>query len=234
MVNHGILDELTWHRLLQRAKFRAPSKGFNSIVSNFSDWVFELHHDGNYKNDRTSLILGKACEKALQNNRKENRQRISNSYPLNSDWELLFQDPLNFRPTPFTISALKINGIPLQGVPDMVWRNRITGEILIKEIKTTKFKTNIDNKIWPNVWSQLWCYSYIDKWVQAPEVFLVGDIYRAKMHKTEKSDEHTSDCLEIKRGGAFQLLRSNEMLNYYNKELFKLFSDHVQILKKTG
>ena len=88
---------------------------------------------------------------------------------------MIFRDPLTDVES-FRISTLKVNGKALYGVPDIVYRNAKTGEIMIVEIKASNAEVPLDG--WPNLRTQLWCYAQIDQWADAPKITLVGQVWK--------------------------------------------------------
>ena len=73
------------------------------------------------------------------------------------------------------IPTLTIDGNPLRGVSDLVFRDRKTNRILIVEIKVSRAKLREDGR--PNLKAQLWAYSLIDRWAKAPEILLAGEVW---------------------------------------------------------
>lgn len=95
------------------------------------------------------------------------------------DWLLEFADPLDNSADPFVASFLKVHGEPLRCKPDVVLRNRINGDILIIGRKITWVPVGqIPAYGWPNLRTQLWCYSWIDQWARTDNVYLVAQIWR--------------------------------------------------------
>ena len=76
---------------------------------------------------------------------------------------------------PKQISSLTMNGKPMWGAPDLVLRERKSGRILIIERKASNKDVPSDG--WPNLRAQLWAYSQIDDWLDAPEKILAAEIW---------------------------------------------------------
>ena len=113
------------NQLLAIAKRRRPFDPGNR-VTDFSGWVFDCCFP-NWRTNRTSLQMGReAEERLLSASRARHLLRLPEPSPQDRHWELLFRDALN-RETAFKISALTVQGQPLFGVPDIVYRNRKTG-----------------------------------------------------------------------------------------------------------
>ena len=70
---------------------------------------------------------------------------------------------------------LQVDGRAMYGVPDIVYRNRKTGEIMIVEIKASNAEVPKDG--WPNLWAQLWRYAQIDQWREASKITLVAQVW---------------------------------------------------------
>jgi hypothetical protein len=95
-----------------------------------------------------------------------------------SDWTKEYVDGSK-NPAPLVANKLRVGGIPLQCKPDAVVRNKHDGTVLIIERKTTRRHAHgIPTEGWPNVEAQLWCYSWIDEYVDAPEVLMYGQYWR--------------------------------------------------------
>jgi len=169
----GAQEFRTRRQLLAIARRRQPLDPGNR-VTDFSSWVFRCCFP-NWRSNRASLQMGKeAEERLLSTSRARHLLRLPEPSPQDKHWELLFRDPLS-RETTFEISLLTVQGRPMFGVPDIVYRNRKTGEIRIVEIKASH--KDIPANGWPNLRAQLWCYAHIDQWVDAPEVTLVGQVW---------------------------------------------------------
>lgn len=153
--------------LLARAKDWPPQNPKNT-VSSFSGWVFGLY----VRSSRASMQQGKETEFAIEQQARFNRF-TKQPNPISPEYELDFADPLDSSCKGFRISSLTLNGRPLFGIPDIVYREKTTGKILIVERKSTGSQP----AAWPNLKVQLWCYGQIDKWKSAPKVQLVGAIY---------------------------------------------------------
>lgn len=153
----------THDRLLWLAKQRNPEKTGNR-VTDFSGWVFSLYRP---KPTKGTLSNGQRVEREIA-------ARFAPP-PTHSGWELIYQDPLSDERVVKIISNLRVRGQPLKGVPDVVFREKKTGRILIVERKASNREIPTDG--WPNLRAQLWAYAQIDDWANAPEVLLVGEIW---------------------------------------------------------
>lgn len=167
--NQGHNYRYSHEDLVKRAK--ANSKRYiGNNVTDFSDWVFSLY----IRRNEFSQIEGKLGEierEALISERIKKRLNI----PEWNDWELKYRDTLDGKSKVFIISNLLINSKPLRGKPDLIFRNKTSGEILIIDIKISNYP--IPNNGWPNLKAQLWAYSHIDEYRLATNITLIGEIW---------------------------------------------------------
>jgi hypothetical protein len=126
----------------------------------------------------------------------------------NPDWELVYRDPLECAPTPLKISNLTLNGEPLWGAPDLVYRNRTTGELVIVERKASDKPIPVNG--WPNLRAQLWAYSHIDNFKSAPTISLIGEVW---------------DMVEgrLTRRAVLRWAQADKEFDAENMELFSLY-----------
>lgn len=149
-------------RLMREARRRAPPTP-RETVSDFTSWIYSLYSP---PPDSETLANGRRVERAVA--------RLA-PVPSNKDWDLWFEDPLTQNREVKLISSLTVNGKPLRAVPDLVFREKATGRFLIVERKASNKEVPLDG--WPNLRAQLWAYSKIDEWANAPEVLLVGEVW---------------------------------------------------------
>jgi len=149
--------------ILRAARLSSDIPSGNAVTS-FTGWIFSL-----YKPSPTRLQLekGKMVERAIA-------RKFARS-PENKGWDLVFKDPLNEHASPKKISSLLVNGVPLRGIPDLVFREKATGRILIIERKASNRTIPIDG--WPNLKAQLWAYGMVDDWIEAKDVVLPAEIW---------------------------------------------------------
>lgn len=130
-----------------------------------------------------------------------------------SSWKLIHDGIRGNFEAAFEIPTLTINGLSLVGVPDLVFREKKTGRILIVELKVSTAELPSDG--WPNLRAQLWAYSRIERWAyQAPEVLLAGEVWQ---------HEYTDPV----RRATYFWRASNERLNHECKELFQVYGGVV-------
>lgn len=224
---HGYLGKYDWgdadeqfhispSEILDRARRRVLTEQVNSIgirgnrVTDFTKWIGALYRQAPSGN---MLIEGKDIEQQiLQLIKKFAYQRI----PSDRLWKCIHSTSLDDSESVFQISRLSINTLPLRGVPDVVFRNLQTGEILIVEIKVTDKPIPFDG--WPDLRAQLWCYAQIDDWLQAPKIHLAAEIW-------SKCPSHGLPS----RRKILHWDNSNESFCLENKLLFELYSGAAKI-----
>lgn len=161
--------------LVNRGSLQPPSSR-RATATSFSGWVYGLCHAPR-SNRQLALERGKSVERRVHEQRTFARS-LRRDYPVSKDLEVIFEDPLDDSVNPLQASALTVDGRPLQCVPDRVLENKKTKEVFIFENKSTPYTVPVNG--WPNLKVQLWCYSWIDRWLNAPEVYLVGAIWIPK------------------------------------------------------
>ncbi len=107
---------------------------------------------------------------------------------------------------------MTLNGTPLFGKPDLVFKERSSGNILILELKYTNAEIPLDG--WPNLRAQLWAYSQIDEWKDAPEIHLAAEIWAGSIHTPT-----------IKASMSWESRDSNLIAD--NEQLFRLYGGHI-------
>lgn len=170
------------------------SKGVR--VTDFTKWVMSLYLG---VPNPSSLVRGKHVERSVARLAKPSN---------NPDWELVYRDPLECAPTPLKISNLTLNGEPLWGAPDLVYRNRTTGELVIVERKASDKPIPVNG--WPNLRAQLWAYSHIDNFKSAPTISLIGEVW---------------DMVEgrLTRRAVLRWAQADKEFDAENMELFSLY-----------
>lgn len=166
------------------------SKGVR--VTDFTKWVMSLYLRAP---SPSSLVRGKHVERSVA--------RLAKASD-NPDWELVYRDPLECLPTALKISSLTLNGEPFWGAPDLVYRNRTTGELIIVERKASD--KPIPRNGWPNLRAQLWAYGHIDNFKSAPVITLIGEIWdmvegrltrRAVLRWSQADKEFDAENMEL-------------------------------------
>lgn len=174
--------QLVPSEFLKVASQRIPSDP-EPTASSFSQWLYSLY--ANVFGDADDRDEGKAAEELIFAERRRaysstDYHTMRSQFP---DWYLKHNGMIsakNDRPNYYAIQNLKVRGEPLRALPDLVYENRRTGEILIVEIKHSQM--DIPNNLWPNIWGQLWCYAQIDEFLHAPKVTVIGEVWGDKWH----------------------------------------------------
>jgi len=188
--------------LLARARMNRPKAPINT-VSSFSSWVFNLYMHSSY----TSMQQGKEAELAIEKQGRLEKQPT----PITPGYELLFADPLDRSNPSFKISSLTLQGKPLYGTPDVVFREKATRKVAIMERKATTSQPNE----WPNLKVQLWCYGRIDAWKSASRVELRGSVYNLPKYGLNHAE------------AVGNWHRDDELFDLECRELFHLFGGRV-------
>jgi hypothetical protein len=175
----GLPFRLSVDELCKRAAFdlvtdelnRNGSKAPSVFVSDFSDWVFRLYETGPLQ---WQLEYGKQVERWVDTLAVRRHLDVF----LDTGWELYYRDPLDGTGEALCISSLTIAGEAMRGRPDIVFRNRRTGDLIIVERKASQWPMPSDS--WPNARAQVWCYSRADlfSYIDAPRVTLVVEAWR--------------------------------------------------------
>jgi hypothetical protein len=168
---------------LLRATRRRPR---DATASAFADWVFQVivaKHPRRPEEPRSRLQRLK-MGRFLHTEVEQQFAAFSEYWgkPMGaSEWLLEYADD-NASPSaePFTCSRIRLRGLPVRARPDVVFRHRVSGAVLVIERKFTLLEVDrIPGNGWPNLQAQLWCYGWIDAWRDAPEVYLTGQIRHA-------------------------------------------------------
>lgn len=152
------------HQLILHQARRRPPTTTKSTVTGFTDWIFGLYES---KQNILKLEIGRRLE----------REIVAKRIPLpeHSRWKVDYNGTAASKAKSLPISALQVNGAGLRGKPDLVFREKHTGRVIILEIKVSDAPIPSDG--WPNLRAQLWAYSKADRWNDAPSVMLVGEIW---------------------------------------------------------
>jgi len=167
-------------KFIHRAR-TMPPKDPQATASSFSQWVYSIY--GSAHGDDEDKLAGKIIEKAIFEHRNKSASSVDNNFLRSnkSNWELIHNglhlditEPIKF----FETGSLCVNNEPLRASPDLIYRNRLTSDVLIVEIKYSRLP--ITTNLWPNVWAQLWCYAQLDIAVNARKLTVVGEVWGEK------------------------------------------------------
>ena len=223
--------------LLALAKERLPRKRSPTVTS-FSDWVFQLDRgsEDEYAKERgkageTVLVNGVFRDLAelrrerwegIQNKKKQDMCYYASKRFPSSEWSLEYDGTSNSEENAIEISALRINNKPLHAKPDLVFRHKGTGDILILELKTWNGYGRLPPFGWPNMKVQLWCYGMIEAWRDAPNIILQGRVWRWLARPTD--DQPNADTGIQHPGIALQPWLANDpRVHLECAELFTAF-----------
>ncbi len=173
------------HAKLVRLAKKKPPIVVKPTVSAFTGWIYDLYVP---ERDEQSIERGAEFEvmfASLFKNRNKplharKLARVDGSRinaNLAGQWDVEYEDPLDRPNELFSINSLSVCGSPMVGRPDMVYRQRGTGNVLIVEHKSYWKRDQIPSYGWPNLKVQLWCYGMIDRWRDAPKIFVMGRIF---------------------------------------------------------
>lgn len=185
-----------------RDKNQHSDRSARTTVSAFSDWVLRLYVP---QRNHAALVAGINGEQAAVAFRQRIR-RAKREIPRweQTGWKLVHDGVRGEFDHAFVIPSLQVDGIPLTGVPDLVFREPHTGRILIVELKVSD--AALPSDAWPNLRAQLWAYSRIERWISAPETILAGEIWSPesaglrlrKTYRWKKGDRQLeSDATEL-------------------------------------
>jgi hypothetical protein len=171
------------HALIQRAErleelgyepsVRLSKEKRTRTVSGFADWVLRLYIP---EKDPIALQRGIEGERAVVDHQAIlRRAKLEIPRWELGEWKLEHDGIRGQFEGAFDISTLRIGGEGLLGVPDLVFRERRTNRIAIVELKVSPAQLPSDG--WPNLRAQLWAYSRIDQWINAPEIILAGEVW---------------------------------------------------------
>lgn len=160
-------------------------------ASDFARWVYEKYHphsaskraDDRKREER--MKIGIATHDDIERMRLWADENVQGNSHY---WELLYADSHASQSSDrvFLASYLPWNGYPVRCRPDVVLRNKDSGEVVIIERKVTTggHVRWASDHAYARIRAQLWCYAWIDEWRDAPEVYLVCEWWAA--HKKSK------------------------------------------------
>lgn len=197
----GDIFKIDQQELVRRAKQR-PRKVFSPAVTGFTSWIYSLYRP---QPSPSTLHRGRAAEYKIS-------EIKGATPPEKKGWDLIYDDISGADPPAKKISSLTLDEKPLYGKPDLVFKERSSGNILILEIKHTYAKIPLNG--WPNLSAQLWAYSQIDEWKDAPEIHLAAEIWSGPTHSPSRKATISWEF-------------SDSSLIADNEQLFRLYGGHI-------
>ncbi|MCB8883774.1 ribonuclease E inhibitor RraB [Acidisoma cellulosilytica] len=164
-------------QFLSKARAQRPHNA-EPTASKFAQWLYSLYADAyGSPHDRDE---GKKAQDAILAARRGAYACVDADVLLASfpEWQLVhngMQMAQSAIPDYFKIDDLKVFGEALRVLPDLIYRNQRTGEIIIVEIKHSRMA--IPSNLWPNIWGQLWCYAQLEQVRESPSVTIIGEVW---------------------------------------------------------
>ena len=197
-------------RVRARVTSAKESPPKSNTVSAFSDWVIRLYVP---ERRNAALLSGLEGERAVVAHRlRIQRAKLEVPRWEHQGWKLVHDGVRGVFDGGLSIPSLEVDGASMIGVPDLVFRERKTGRLLIVELKVSEAILPSDG--WPNLRAQLWAYSRIERWSTAPEVLLAGEVW-------------SPESAGLQRRRTYQWRASDEDLQAESKELFEAYGGHV-------
>jgi len=217
-VTHEALMEKVRSRFRHNARHGdvlPPAASRTLAVTDFTSWVMDHYAPtGNVP----AMLLGTEEEVRVAAEKRRRARAMREvkravSKAADGDWVLYLDGVRSHMNEGLPISSLTIDGKPLRGVPDLVFRERRTNRILIVELKVSEAQLWADG--WPNLRAQLWAYSRIDRWANAPEILLAGEVWAPRRP-------------EPLRRRTWLWNTADETLQTENRELFEAYGGAVK------
>ncbi|MBI5595461.1 MAG: hypothetical protein HY928_05160 [Elusimicrobia bacterium] len=119
---------------------------------------------------RKQMALGKIGHREVEAYRKRLAE-INRAIGKLSYWDLVFSDPHDDTGGQvFESPQISVDGKPMRGKPDVVFKSTSTGLVLIIERKVTRVPLDaIPETAYPNVRIQLWSYGWMSPWNSLPD-----------------------------------------------------------------
>ena len=166
---------LSAHEIIYRAKRAAP-KAPVPTVSAFAAWIYSLYHKDAVPE---SLQEGSDAEESILEARRDWTSYSEFRHFQFSSWHQIHcgmgAPNAGDRQQTFLVPDLRVNGEPLQAIPDLAFRHEDSGDVILIEVKFSM--AFIPRNLWPNVWAQLWAYSKIPVFASAPSLNVIGEVW---------------------------------------------------------
>lgn len=192
------------HEQLVALAMQRPPQSSGRNVTDFTGWVHDLYT----RNRNTeSISRGSALEPLVERKRLASR-KFRDNYSHNQ-WELVYRGMSEDPYQTLNVSSLQINQQCLRGRPDLVFRHKQSGEILILEIKVSN--ATLPHEGWPDLRAQLWAYCHADKFAAAPRIFLASQVWRD----------------DVTEGGLIPMPLHDGLWRNRNEELFRIYGGEI-------
>ncbi|MDT3680809.1 MAG: hypothetical protein ROZ64_18500 [Burkholderiaceae bacterium] len=193
----------------RRRSGRAGAAPPNTVAA-FSDWIIRLYVP---QRRTAALISGLEGENAVLEHRlRVQKAKLEVPRWEHQGWKLVHDGIRGVFEGGLAISSLKVGEASMVGVPDLVFRERKTGRVLIVELKVSD--AILPSNGWPNLRAQLWAYSRIEAWSAAPEVLLAGEVW-------------SSERAGLQRRATYHWRATDAALQSESRELFEAYGGHV-------
>ena len=186
-------------------------------VSGFSKWVMDLTPSRG-KDCLFNMLQGIETEKAIfphfPRPKDYTRELIYNDH--SDEWEMIYLGTSeNDSAHVFRTKKLTLRGQPLYAKPDVIFRHRMTDEVIILEIKSSP--ADLPTICWPNVRAQLWAYADIDADFMrvAPKIYLAAEVWNPKINGMYLRKTYTWDA-------------QDEVLHIEAKHAFEIYSGEFE------
>jgi hypothetical protein len=155
-----------------------------ATASAFASWVFRQTNPQRERPETDSAVtrerlrLGTVTHLDIQNFLRHVWSESYFGVHGLTGWTLHYADDTEQPDRTFLASRLTVAGAPLSCRPDVVLTRFGGTQIIMIERKTTFVpEARIPSAGFPNIEAQLWCYSWIDDFVRASKVTLVGQLW---------------------------------------------------------
>ncbi|SAK89193.1 hypothetical protein AWB80_06251 [Caballeronia pedi] len=196
-------------QFIARARLSKPAD-LEPTASGFAQWVYSLyssvHGDVSdlERGIETERGVGSGLDEFLEADADDRIEKIEQrgAYrrkklcdlgdelvgPRLADWELVHSGlHLQGEVTPwFNVADLCVGNEPLRTSPDLLFKNSLSGEVIVVEIKRSVME--IPSNLWPNIWAQLWCCAQIPLVREASRVTVVGEVWGEKWIRESRRD----------------------------------------------
>ncbi|AAP85901.1 hypothetical protein OOOCML_33015 (plasmid) [Cupriavidus necator H16] len=182
--------QLVPSEFLRVAKQRPPRQP-GASASAFAQWIYSLYASSEGSDDDRES--GLAAEPEILAFRHRALRLVDADYlhQQHAAWELAhcgLHHGADTMVSYFHLDDLRVNGEPLRASPDLVYRHKTTGEVIVVEIKMSRMA--IPSNLWPNVWGQLWCYAQLPVVRAASRVTVVGEVWAERSeHSRGQGDD---------------------------------------------